>query len=154
MVAMAHRRDPGRRRKANDEEYARLLSVRTGLRRFERWSAEQAASHGVTPSQHQLLLAIRGHTGLDAANGLRIGQAADYLLIRHHSAVELIDRCEDAGLIERSRDPDDRRVVRLRLSQHGAQVLADLAGAHLEELARLTPLFEAMLDTLGSPTDR
>lgn len=150
---MSDRRSAGRR-KATDEDYARLLSVRSGLRRFERWSAEQAATHGLTPSQHQLLLAIRGHTGDDAATGLTIGQAADYLLIRHHSAVELIDRCEGAGLIERSRDPHDRRVVRLHLSPHGEQILADLAGAHLEELARLTPLFEAMLDTLRTPADR
>jgi DNA-binding MarR family transcriptional regulator len=137
-----------------DEDYARLLTVRTGLRRFERWSAEQAALQGLTPSQHQLLLAIRGHTGPDAAAGPTIGQAADYLLIRHHSAVELIDRCACAGLIERTRDPDDRRVVRLRLTERGDQILADLAGQHLEELARLTPLFEGMLDALGTPVER
>jgi len=79
---------------------------------------------------------------------------ADYLLIRTHSAVELIDRCERAGLVERERDADDRRVVRLRLSPDGDKILADFSGAHLEELARLTPLFEAMLDALGTPTDR
>jgi hypothetical protein len=44
--------------------------------------------------------------------------------------------------------------VRLRLSPHGDKILADLSGAHLEELARLTPLFEAMLDALDTPTDR
>jgi DNA-binding MarR family transcriptional regulator len=132
-----------------DQDYARLLTVRTGLRRFEHWSAEQAATYGLTPSQHQLLLAIRGHTGADAT-GPTISQAAEYLLIRHHSAVELVDRCESAGLVERSRDRGDRRVVRLRLSTRGEQIVADLSGAHLEELARLTPLFEAMLDTLGT----
>ncbi|MBO0845292.1 MAG: MarR family transcriptional regulator [Nocardioides sp.] len=137
-----------------DQDYARLLTVRSGLRRFERWSAEQAAAHGVTPSQHQLLLAVRGHAGADPEAGLTISQAADYLLIRHHSAVELIDRCERAGLVERSRDRDDHRVVRLRLSAAGEQLLADLSEAHLEELSRLTPLFESMLDALGAPTDR
>ncbi len=143
-----------RSRRVTDQDYARLLEVRTGLRRFERWSAEQAAAHGVTPSQHQLLLAIRGHSGADPAAGPTIRQAADYLLVRHHSAVELIDRCARAGLVERSRDADDHRVVRLRLSPRGEQILADLSGAHLEELARLTPLFEAMLDTLGTPRER
>jgi hypothetical protein len=79
---------------------------------------------------------------------------AGYLLIRHHSAVELIDRCEPAGLVWRERDSDDRRVVGLRLSPDGHMILADLSGAHLEELVRFTPLFEAMLDALGTPTDR
>lgn len=86
--------------------------------------------------------------------GPTIRQVADYLLIRHHSAVELIDRCERAGLVERERDADDRRVMSLRLSPDGDKILADLSGANLEELARLTPLFEAMLDALGTPTDR
>jgi len=134
-----------------DQDYARLLTVRSGLRRFERWSAEQAAAHGITPSQHQLLLAIRGHADPDADAGPTVRQVADYLLIRHHSAVELIDRCEAAGLIERSRDSVDHRVVRLRLAAKGEQLLADLSGAHLEELSRLTPLFEEMLDALNTP---
>jgi len=136
-----------------DEDYSRLLTVRSGLRRFERWSAEQAAAHGITPGQHQLLLAIRGHAGPDADAGPTIRQVSDHLLIRHHSAVELIDRCERAGLIERSRDAVDHRMVRLKLSVKGDQLLADLSGAHLEELARLTPLFEEMLDALSTPTD-
>jgi DNA-binding MarR family transcriptional regulator len=133
------------RRQVSDDDYARLLTVRTGLRRFEHWSAEQAAAHGLTASQHQLLLAVRGH----AQAGPTIGQAADYLLIRHHSAVELVDRSVRAGLVERVRDADDHRVVRLRLSSAGERVLADLSSAHLEELARLTPLLQAMLGALG-----
>lgn len=130
-----------------DRDYARLLAVRTALRRFERWSAKQAAAHQLTARQHQLLLAIRGH---DSDSGPTISQAADYLLIRHHSAVELIDRSEKAGLVRRTRDNDDHRVVRLRLSRAGEQLLADLSSAHLEELARLGPLFESMLGTLSS----
>jgi DNA-binding MarR family transcriptional regulator len=133
-----------------DLDYARLLAVRSRLRQFERWSAEQAVAHGVTASQHQLLLAIRGHA---EDVGPTISQVADYLLVRHHSAVELIDRCERDGLVERARDSDDRRVVRLGLSAKGAQLLADLSGAHLEELARLGSLFEALLVTLGAPRD-
>ena len=143
-----------RARRATDQDYARLLTVRVGLRQFERWSAEQATAHGVTPSQHQLLLAIRGHSGADSGDGPTVRQVADYLLIRHHSAVELIDRCERGGLVERSRDQDDHRLVRLRLSPDGERVLEDLSGAHLEELARLTPLFEAMLEALDTSTDR
>lgn len=136
--------------RVTDRDYARLLTVRSGLRRFERWSAEQASEHGITPGQHQLLLAIRGHAAADGDAGPTVGQVAEHLLVRHHSAVELIDRCERAGLVQRSRDGSDHRVVRLRLSSKGEQLLADLSGAHLEELSRLTPLFEALLETLGS----
>jgi DNA-binding MarR family transcriptional regulator len=133
--------------RVTDRDYARLLAVRSRLRQFERWSAQQAEAHGVTSSQHQLLLAIRGHADYD---GPTISQVADYLLVRHHSAVELIDRCERDGLVERARDSEDRRVVRLGLSAKGAQLLAGLSGAHLEELARLGPLFETLLETLGT----
>jgi DNA-binding MarR family transcriptional regulator len=134
-------------RRIRTDDYVRLLSVRTGLRRFEHWSAEQAAEHGMTASQHQLLLAVRGH---DDPQGPTIGQIADYLLIRHHSAVELVDRTVAAGLVVRNRDGDDHRVVRLRLSAQGARTLASLTSAHLEELERLTPLFESMIGTLTS----
>ena len=119
--------------------------VRTGLRRFERWSADQAAGHGLTASQHQLLLAIRGH---DEPQGPTIGQVAEYLLTRHHSVVELVDRTERLRLIIRSRDPDDHRVVRLTLAHRGAEVLESLSSAHLEELERLTALFQALTGTL------
>lgn len=126
-------------------DYTRLLTVRTGLRRFEGWSAGQAAAHGLTSSQHQLLLAVRGH---DGNAGPTIGQAADYLLIRHHSAVELADRTEKSGLIARVRDAEDHRVVRLQLTPAGIQVLTALTSVHVEELARLTPLFQSMIGQL------
>jgi DNA-binding MarR family transcriptional regulator len=129
-----------------DADYQRLLTVRTGLRRFERWSADQAAGHGLTASQHQLLLAIRGH---DEPHGPTIGQVADYLLTRHHSVVELVDRTERLGLIIRSRDADDHRAVRLTLADRGGQVLESLTSAHLEELERLTALFHTLTDTLA-----
>lgn len=135
-----------RSRTVRPDDYARLLKVRTGLRRFEAWSAQQAADHGLTASQHQLLLAIAGH---DTPLGPTISQAADYLLIKHHSAVELVDRTEKAGLVRRVRDTEDHRVVRLTLSPTARRVLADLSTAHLEELARLGPLFESLLGALS-----
>ena len=137
-----------RARTVRPDDYARLLRVRTGLRRFEAWSARQAAGHGLTASQHQLLLAIAGH---DTPLGPTISQAADYLLVKHHSAVELVDRTEKAGLVQRVRDADDHRVVRLTLSPAGRRVLADLSSAHLEELERLRPLFESLLGALAEP---
>ncbi|HEY6474787.1 MAG TPA: MarR family winged helix-turn-helix transcriptional regulator [Acidimicrobiales bacterium] len=117
-----------------DADYEDLLTLRTGLRRFLRWSEQQAETAGVTPAQHQLLLAIRGHAD---KRGPTIGEVADYLLLRHHSAVGLIDRADDAGLVERVRDPDDHRLVRLKLTNAGSKRLEALSSQHLEELKRL-----------------
>ena len=117
-----------------DATYVRLLALRTELRRFERWSEEQARSAGLTPAQHQLLLAIRGHSD---PRGPTIGEVADYLLLRHHSTVGLVDRADSAGLVRRSRDDDDHRVVRLHLSKDGGARLEALSTLHLEEIQRL-----------------
>ena len=123
-----------RRRKPSQADYARLLALRTGLRRFERWSAEAAQAAGLTPAQHQLMLAIRGHGD---PPGPTIGEAAEYLLLQHHSAVGLVDRAEAAGLIRRSRTDADHRVVRLHLTEEGAQRIEALSALHIQELERL-----------------
>ncbi|HMF82341.1 MAG TPA: MarR family transcriptional regulator [Acidimicrobiia bacterium] len=125
-----------RTRAIQDDDYRRLLEFRTGLRRFARWSEEQARSVGLSPAQHQLMLAVRGHPD---PRGPTIGDVADYLLLRHHSAVELVDRAEDAGLVRRAHDRDDQRIVRLRLTARGADKLRRLTAVTLEELARLSP---------------
>lgn len=117
-----------------DATYARLLALRTGLRHFERWSEQQAKAAGLSPAQHQLLLAIRGHGD---PRGPTIGEVADYLLLRHHSTVGLVDRADAAGLVTRTRDPEDHRVVRLQLTETGANRLEALSALHLEELQRL-----------------
>ena len=129
-----------------DDAYARLLDLRTALRHFERWSEQQAKAAGLTAAQHQLLLAVRGHAD---ARGPTIGEVADYLLLRHHSAVGLIDRADAAGLVTRIRDPDDHRVVRLRLTPKGGRRLERLSALHLEELARLGPQFAALAQGLA-----
>lgn len=129
-----------------DSAYARLLALRTGLRHFERWSAQQAQAAGLTPTQHQLLLAIRGHQGGD---GPTIGEVADYLLLRHHSAVGLVDRAEFAGLVRRARSEDDHRIVRLYLTDEGAARLEELSALHLEELDRLALDLSAVWDGLA-----
>lgn len=117
-----------------DADYQRLLSLRTSLRQFLHWSEQQAQAAGLTPAHHQLLLAIRGH---DDPRGPTIGDVAGYLFLRHHSTVELAQRAEALGLIQRVEDPDDRRVVRLQLTGKGAAALEQLASLHLEELSRL-----------------
>lgn len=128
-------------RKPRDSDYQRLLELRTGLRRFLHWSEQLAASVGLTPMQHQLLLAVRGHSG---ERGPAISDVAHCLLVRHHSAVELIDRAEGAGLVERVPDAQDARVVRLRLTPTGSERLEALAAATMEEVARLAPRMEPL----------
>jgi DNA-binding MarR family transcriptional regulator len=117
----------------SDSDYQQLLAYRDSLRQFLYWSEQQAFDAGITPAQHQLLLAIRGHAGGTPT----IGDVADHLLLRHHSVVGLVDRAERAGLVERRVDADDHRLVRLRLTASGSRRLAALAAAHLDELNRL-----------------
>ena len=119
----------------DQQDYERLLAFRTGLRRFLSWSGQQAEAAGITPAQHQLLLAVRGHPD---PRGPTIGEIAGYLLVRHHSAVELIDRAVAAGLVTRQADNEDGRTVRIVLTDDGLQRLERLAAAHLEELDRMT----------------
>ena len=117
------------------DDLAGLLAFRDGLRRFLRWSEEQAKAVGLTAAQHQLLLAIEGHVGDGDAPS--IGDVADHLLLRHHSVVELVDRAVRAGLVRRVDDRGDHRVVRLALTAKGRTKLSALAEGHLEELGRL-----------------
>lgn len=124
-----------------DAEYRSLLQFRTGIRRFLHWSSQQAEAAGLTPAQHQLLLAIRGH---EDERGPTIGDVAAYLFLRHHSAVGLVDRAESAGLVQRLEDQEDRRVVRLRLTPRGEGTLVQLSRLHLEELTRLAPEIRAL----------
>lgn len=123
---------PPRRPTARD--YEELLGFRTALRRFLRWSEEQARAAGLTPAQHQLLLAIKGHPGDVAPT---VGELADYLVTRHHSVVELIDRAVDAGLVERRRDANDQRIVHLLLTPLGEKRIEELSRLALEELRNL-----------------
>jgi DNA-binding MarR family transcriptional regulator len=116
------------------KDYAKLLGFRADLRRFLHWSEEQARAAGLTPAQHQLLLAVKGHQGAD---GPTIGEAAEYLALRHHSAVELAGRAEKAGHVERSRDAGDHRVIRLRLTPAGEALIQRLSQAHRDELRQL-----------------
>lgn len=127
--------------KPRDCDYQRLLELRTGLRRFLRWSEQLANSVGLTPMQHQLLLAIRGHPERWAP---AISDVAQSLLVRHNSAVELVDRAVRAGLVQRVPDDDDARVVRLELTPSGRERLEALAAATMEEVARLAPRMEPL----------
>ena len=121
----------------SQSDYERLLAFRTALRRFLRWSEGEAKAAGLTPAQHQLLLAVRGHPH---AAGPTIGELSEYLVLRHHSVVELVDRASSAGLVRREREDEDHRVVRVRLTADGEERIEALSRLHLEELRRLAPV--------------
>jgi len=123
-------------------DFENLLAFRTGLRRFLHWSQTQAQAAGLTPAQHQLLVAIKGHPGGQPPT---VGDLAGYLLLRHHSAVELVDRAAAAGLVRRCPDPDDGRVTRVGLTADGESRLARLAPAHLDELRELAPVLDHLI---------
>jgi DNA-binding MarR family transcriptional regulator len=125
----------------SDADYQRLLTLRTGLRRFLSWSERRARESGLTPAQHQLLLAIAGHP--DPA-GPAIGDVADYLLLKHHSAVGLVDRAAAAGLVTRRTDEHNHSVHRLALTDAGLEQLDRLTEAHLEELQQLAPVMRSL----------
>ena len=129
----------------SQEDFTRLLQLRTGLRRFLRWSEQQAKAAGLTPAKHQLLLAVRGHPN---PSGPTVGEIADYLVLRHHSAVGLIDRAVADGLVKRNPDATNRSVVRVTLTPAGADKLDALSEAHLEEISHLAPTMQALWSAL------
>jgi len=116
------------------EDFEHLLAFRVSLRRFQHWSESQARAAGLTHVQHQLLVAVKGHAG---ALPPAVGDVAGYLLLRHHSAVELVDRAEAAGLVRRTQDAQDARIVRVGLTPKGDRLVTALTEAHLAELNHL-----------------
>ena len=133
------------------EDFEHLLAFRVSLRRFQHWSESQARAAGLTHVQHQLLVAIKGHPG-DIPPA--IGDIAGYLMLRHHSAVELVDRAEAAGLVRRSADPDDARVVRVRLTARGDRLVTELSQAHIAELDNLAGVLNELTEGKPLAVDR
>ena len=124
------------------QDFERLLEFRVTLRRFQRWSEDQAQAAGLTHVQHQLLVAIKGH---HESRPPTVGDLAGYLMLRPHSTVELVDRAEAAGLVERTPDADDGRVVRVRLTGAGDRILNKLTRAHLEHLHELATVLDELV---------
>ena len=131
-------------------DFEHLLELRTGLRQFLRWSEEQAKAAGLTPAKHQLLLAIKGHPN---PSGPTIGEVARWLVLRHHSAVGLVDRAVKDGLVKRNPDPSSKSVVRVTLTARGTAKLDALAEAHLQEIAHLAPTMRALWRALEDAAD-
>jgi len=116
------------------EDYEALFGFRYALRRFLRFSEQGARSAGLTPQQHQLLLAVKGQPEREWAT---VSELAEALQVVHHTAVELVDRCEAAALVRRAPHPTDRRQVRVVLTERGEALLARLSARNLRELKTL-----------------
>ncbi|MCA9676370.1 MAG: winged helix-turn-helix transcriptional regulator [Kofleriaceae bacterium] len=128
---------------SDEPDYASLARFRFILRKFLAFSAKQARAAGLEPRQHQLLLSL---SGLPADTPPTIGTVAEQLLIRHHSAVELVDRMEKKGLVRRVAADRDRRAVLVRITPRGRSLLRRLAVAHRDELRENGPALVAALE--------
>ncbi|GGF77452.1 MarR family transcriptional regulator [Azorhizobium oxalatiphilum] len=134
--------------KAEDPDYAALAEFRYAIRKFLAFSEEAAAEAGLTSQQHQALLTIKG---VDTGEGLSIGGLAQRLLVRQHTAVELVDRLERTDLVRRAADPSDGRRVLVTLTREGEKRLKQLSAAHLDELRSIGPTLTDILATLRTP---
>jgi DNA-binding MarR family transcriptional regulator len=131
-----------RRFRLRTSDYARLAAFRAAVREFLRFSEDAAAEAGLTAQHYQAMLILRAC----ADDGeVTINELARQLLIKHNSAVGLVDRLAREGLVVREASPADRRRVVLRLSGRGRQVLAKLAGMHRRELERIGPLLKQLI---------
>jgi DNA-binding MarR family transcriptional regulator len=127
-------------------DYEALAAFRHALRRFLDFSGEAAKSAGLTPQQHQALLAIKGYPGRDQVT---IGELAEQLVQKHHSTVGLVDRLEALGLVRRETDFEDRRRILVALTDRAEEALAGLSTIHRDELRRLGPSLAVLLQRLG-----
>src|SRR5262249_30088532 len=132
-------------RRVSDREFEMLASFRHALRRFLWFSEEAAREVGLTPQQHQALLAIKGFRGY---GWLTVGDLAEALQIKHHSAVGLVDRLVEQGLAARVQAAGDRRQVLVTLTAHGLDLLDELTSAHRHELRRVGPELRQLLTRL------
>ena len=160
MVQSRRRRQPptrsGTRAKRNGIppalDYQALAQFRYQLRVFLAFSETAAERQGLPPQQHQALLGIKGFVDSGPAT---VGDVARFLLIRHHSAVELVNRIEKRGLIRRTADPADARRVHLKLTAKGEQKLRAISRVNLDELRRAaSPAMIRLLKSSNGPASR
>jgi DNA-binding MarR family transcriptional regulator len=130
-----------------DNDYAALAAFRHSLRSFLAFSEEAARKAGLTPQQHQALLAVRG---LVSEKGTTVGELASHLLLKPHTIVGLVDRLVQADLLLRKPDEEDRRRVLLSLTHKAKEVLKVLSAIHLAEIRRKAPQLADLLQRLSA----
>jgi DNA-binding MarR family transcriptional regulator len=127
-------------------DYAQLAEFRRALRGFLRFSEDAAAAVGLTSQHYQAMLVLRG---CPDEHRVTINDLAQQLLLKHNSAVELVDRLVEEDLVVREASSSDRRKVELRLTVRGREVLAKLASVHRAELQRVGPLLGRFFNELS-----
>jgi DNA-binding MarR family transcriptional regulator len=132
----------GGMKKLSLSDYQALAEFRYQIRRFLHFSEQVVKRAGLERGQYQLMLVIKG---MPAGVRPRIRELANRMQIRHHSAVELVNRLEAGGFVHRTRAHDDRREVLLGLTSKGEKVLGELALHHHDELRLAAPELVAAL---------
>jgi DNA-binding MarR family transcriptional regulator len=117
-----------------DRDFRDLADFRYAIRLFLRFSEDQARAAGITPQQHMLLLVVRGHASYP---DVTIGDVAERMQVRHHSASRLVERGVQRGLLERRVDSVDRRKALVSLTAEGLRMLRDITEANKRELRSL-----------------
>jgi DNA-binding MarR family transcriptional regulator len=130
-------------------DYVALADLRHYLRRFLQVREDLAHRAGLAPQQYMALLQLKA---LETRPPATIGALAHRLLVRHHTAVELVDRLVERGMVQRRRGADDRRTVTVHLRPRGEAIMRRLAGASLKELHADGPALLAVLSTLLKKT--
>jgi DNA-binding MarR family transcriptional regulator len=131
-------------------DYAQLAAFRHALREFMRFSERAAADVGLTSQHYQAMLVLRG---CPDHRRVTIAELAAQLLIKHNSAVELVDRLAAEGLVVREVSRADRRKVEVSLTSRGRELLAKLADTHRHELKRVGPILKRFFAELSRPGD-
>lgn len=127
------------------QDYRILHEFRYSIRRFLHFSEQAARAAGIEPQQHQLLLAVKG---LPEGVEPTIAAIAERLQVRHHSAVELVDRLVARGLVVRERGEADRRQVLVRLTTRGEAILHELSVHHRTQLRTSGPALAQVLQRI------
>jgi len=133
------------RKRLSQTDYESLSAFRHALRQFLKFSEEAARAVGLTPTQHQALLTIKG---FPERGEITNGELAERLHIKHHSAVGLINRLEAQGLVARKKGDSDRREVYVALTERGAELLEQLTAVHQKELRHIAPQLSSILETV------
>lgn len=133
------------RSKVTQAHYETLAEFRYAIRKFLHFSEAAATAAGVTPAQHQAMLSIKGFPGRDH---ITIGELAERLQIKHHSAVGLADRLVAEKYVRRVPGQKDKRQVYLTVTARGEAILKSLSAMHREQLRRIGPRINQLLESL------
>ena len=140
--AQKSKRSPRESAPLGDAEYRALGHFRKAMRDFLAFSERSARDAGLTPQQHQALLAIRSHTG---AESMTVGELAECLLVKNHTAVELVGRLAERGLALRRESETDRRRILLQLTAQGAEQLEAISRRNLHQLQETAEILSELL---------